>query len=277
VTLFPTDIKIKHSTIHDAYGGSRQSGISPSAQVRMIFLFTGSGGGQHGYRDFVDDVGVFHYYGQGQSGDMEFISGNRAIRDHVVDGKDLHLFEQTRKGYVRYLGQYVCAGYQFDDNALDSYQQRRRAIVFQLVEADQVDVSLGDHSIVTAMQQSEIDLRGTSRTELYRLATETSEHASVAATDVLHRVYMRSAAVRLYTLDRAQGVCEGCSGPAPFVTKAGTPYLEPHHTMRLSDGGPDHPRNVIALCPACHRRVHYGEDGEDYNRRLTDILRRPEH
>ncbi len=242
----------------------------------MIFLFTGSGGGQHGYRDYVDDVGVFHYFGQGQSGDMEFISGNRAIRDHVVDGKDLHLFEQTRKGYVRYLGQYVCAGYRFDDNALDSHQRRRRAIVFQLIGASRVDVSLDDHSIITGMQHNETEWQGISRTELYRLAMETSEGASVSATEALHRVYKRSAAVRLYTLERANGVCEGCSRPAPFVTSAGTPYLEPHHTTRLSDGGPDHPRNVIALCPTCHRRVHYGKDGQTYNQSLRAILSRLE-
>lgn len=35
---------------------------------------------------------------------MEFVPGNLAIRDHVPDGKDLHLFEYVqgkRKGWVR--------------------------------------------------------------------------------------------------------------------------------------------------------------------------------
>jgi 5-methylcytosine-specific restriction protein A len=30
---------------------------------------------------------------------------------------------------------------------------------------------------------------------------------------------------------------------------------------RLADGGPDHPRWVTAICPACHREIHYGENG----------------
>jgi hypothetical protein len=42
----------------------------------------------------------------------------------------------------------------------------------------------------------------------------------------------------------------------------GVRNLEPHHTRRLSDGGPDDPRHVVAICPKCHRRVHHGKDGE---------------
>ena len=33
---------------------------------------------------------------------------------------------------------------------------------------------------------------------------------------------------------------------------------------------PDHPAWVIALCPNCHRRAHYGSDGPEYNRTLTN-------
>ncbi len=40
----------------------------------------------------------------------------------------------------------------------------------------------------------------------------------------------------------------------------------------LSDGGPDHPSFVIALCPTCHRRVHYGFDGLEYNEDLVAKL-----
>jgi 5-methylcytosine-specific restriction protein A len=66
----------------------------------------------------------------------------------------------------------------------------------------------------------------------------------------------------------ANGACEGCELPAPFTRPTGEPYLEPHHTRRISDAGPDHPAWVIALCPICHRRVHYGEDGDSYNEEL---------
>ncbi|WP_258162757.1 HNH endonuclease signature motif containing protein [Rhizobium sp. TH2] len=86
-------------------------------------------------------------------------------------------------------------------------------------------------------------------------------------------VVERSRRVRDYVVARAQGDCEGCRQPAPFQTARGTPYLEPHHIRRLSDGGPDDPRYVIALCPNCHRRVHFGRDGTDYNADLLERMR----
>jgi 5-methylcytosine-specific restriction enzyme A len=84
--------------------------------------------------------------------------------------------------------------------------------------------------------------------------------------------YKRSATVREYVLVRAGGVCESCEKPAPFLRIDGTPYLEPHHTRRISDGGPDHPRWVAAICPNCHSEIHHGEDGKRKNRRLQQHL-----
>lgn len=78
----------------------------------------------------------------------------------------------------------------------------------------------------------------------------------------------RSTAIRRYVLARANGVCEGCGKPAPFFTRDGAPYLEPHHITRLADGGPDHPSKVIGLCPNCHRCAHYGENPATFNSRL---------
>jgi hypothetical protein len=77
-----------------------------------------------------------------------------------------------------------------------------------------------------------------------------------------------STAIRLYVLRRADGRCEGCGAAAPFITAAGLPYLEPHHTRRRSDDGPDHPACVIAVCPNCHRRAHHSIDAFKYNARL---------
>jgi HNH endonuclease len=78
----------------------------------------------------------------------------------------------------------------------------------------------------------------------------------------------RSMAVKTYVLRRANGCCEACGNQAPFVTLSGRPYLEPHHTRRVSDGRPDHPGWVIALCPTCHRRAHHAADHESFNQTL---------
>mgnify|MGYP003835810837 CR=1 FL=1 len=84
--------------------------------------------------------------------------------------------------------------------------------------------------------------------------------------------YDRSDNVRAYVMERADGECEGCGEPAPFVNRDGDAYLHAHHVLELSAGGPDSPETVIALCPNCHYRVHHGQDWDAYNRELVHTL-----
>ena len=95
----------KRSIIHDQYGGNRQSGICPSTKVPYIFIFTGSGGKQHGYKDQWENSKVFSYTGEGQSGDMAFTRGNLALRDHLNNGKRVFLFEYVKTGYVKFVSE----------------------------------------------------------------------------------------------------------------------------------------------------------------------------
>ncbi|MFA0889246.1 MAG: HNH endonuclease [Synergistales bacterium] len=108
---------------------------------------------------------------------------------------------------------------------------------------------------------------------LEELRVKALEKASPQATleERLRNNYKRSDYIRLYALKRAGGRCEGCGENAPFMGKTGAPYLEVHHLRSLWDEGPDTPENVIALCPTCHRRVHNGIDGNEYNRRFLEV------
>lgn len=72
-------------------------------------------------------------------------------------------------------------------------------------------------------------------------------------------VYKRNPDVVSETLYRAQGNCERCKKKAPFVrSKDGTAYLEVHHIKQLAHGGEDSLENTLALCPNCHREMHFG-------------------
>jgi 5-methylcytosine-specific restriction protein A len=82
----------------------------------------------------------------------------------------------------------------------------------------------------------------------------------------------RSNAIKNYVLTRANVKCEGCNQKAPFETPDGRAYLEPHHIRRLSDGGPDHPGWVSALCPNCHARAHHAKDKQEFNTHLREII-----
>jgi 5-methylcytosine-specific restriction enzyme A len=87
----------------------RQGGILTPRKVPLIIVVTGEEGREFGYEDERDDNGVFHYFGAGQEGDMQFVRGNLALRDHAENGEDVHLFEQEAGG-LRYVGQVVVAG-----------------------------------------------------------------------------------------------------------------------------------------------------------------------
>lgn len=70
--------------------------------------------------------------------------------------------------------------------------------------------------------------------------------------------YQRDPLVRAWVLKEARGVCECCEEPAPFDGVDGLPFLEVHHVRKLAENGPDIPSNAVAVCPNCHRALHYG-------------------
>ena len=266
--MFEIGQSYKRTDIHKQYGGQCQGGISTPLKWPFLLLFTGQSGSQFGYQDSWQN-GLFLYTGEGQSGDMQFRAGNKAIRDHSKDGKALHLFEQGKKGYVRYKGEFGLSSYEHREG-LDKDKRPRRTIVFHLVPVSSEKESKEDNR--EGLIQSGIDSAETLEALRRRAYTAASEIPESNTRDGKRRYYERSADVRNYVLARSQGVCEACSKQAPFSRKDGTPYLEPHHTHLISESGPDHPRWVGAICPNCHRNIHHGHDGKVLNERLQQYL-----
>lgn len=75
---------------------------------------------------------------------------------------------------------------------------------------------------------------------------------------ILVKQYNRNPYVKGFSLLRAKGICERCEKDAPFLKKDSTPYLEVHHLIQLAHHGEDTINNTIALCPTCHRELHFG-------------------
>lgn len=244
----------RRADIHGRFNGQQRGGIVTPSSANVVFIFTGEGGEAHGYADRWRDDGVFEYFGEGQVGNMLMQKGNKAIAEHARSGKSILLFKILDRG-VQFEDEVVCEGYEVR-RAPDRLGNLRDAFVFHLRPIDNLNEALdAQASSLRALE----DLR--------RLAFEASNPApkkTTATTTVIER----SRSVRDYVVARANGHCEGCNNPAPFTRSNGTPYLEPHHIRRLSDGGPDDPRFVIALCPNCHRRVHFSSDGASYNTTL---------
>jgi 5-methylcytosine-specific restriction protein A len=187
---------------------------------------------------------------------MQFTGGNRAIRNHVEDGKDLLLFESLGKGEgYRYVGPFSCASWEHGAGQ-DVDNAKRSTIVFHLVRCEEMAVPAPAESATTT----------TANLAKLRLLAMAAAKPIAGTRQGAGRSYReRSDAVRKYVLARACGKCECCGNEAPFVRANGEPYLEPHHIHRLADDGPDAPQYVAAICPTCHRRIHYGSDGASIN------------
>ncbi len=85
--------------------------------------------------------------------------------------------------------------------------------------------------------------------------------------------FARSPAVVAEVLRVAAGRCELCECAAPFLRADGSPYLEVHHVQTLADEGADTVGNAVALCPTCHRMLHYA-GAEDRAAAMARLRRR---
>ncbi len=87
---------------------------------------------------------------------------------------------------------------------------------------------------------------------------------------------LRLESARRAVLLRSGGHCEnpGCTGEPQDITDAGRPLLEVDHVQDLAQGGPDHPEQMIALCPNCHAIKTRGQTREQLRDELLTVAKR---
>jgi 5-methylcytosine-specific restriction enzyme A len=116
-----------------------------------------------------------------------------------------------------------------------------------------VDIREHEETFGNSVRQSMRDSATARRQRLQRAG-----RTPVKATAVV-QVFVRNPDVVAEVLSRSAGQCERCKRPAPFKRRSdGTPYLEVHHRQQLASGGEDTVENALALCPNCHRELHFG-------------------
>jgi len=241
--------------LHAYFEGQRQGGIATPKKHPVVLLFSSPLGHKYGYQD--GWLGQYYLYsGEGARGDMAFVRGNRAIRDHAPQGKRLYLFFRAPKETTYLLlGEFRYAGH-FWHWAPDETGRVRRALTFLLEP-------LGE-----ALQEGKKAV----------LVPETRVYVEQGRMTVAPNVqelvvgrYVRDPRVARETLRRANGVCELCGQPAPFRDINGEPFLEVHHITPLSEGGLDVLSNTAALCPNCHRAAHYADESPSLRAKLLRL------
>ncbi|MCW5875684.1 MAG: type II toxin-antitoxin system Phd/YefM family antitoxin [Anaerolineales bacterium] len=128
--FIPGEVYIRR-VIHEQYGGQRQGGISTPKNFPYIFLFSAKKGEDFGYHDEEQEDGLYKYFGEGVFGDMQFVRGNRAIRDHVGDSKKLLLFRGLPGGKCEFVSEMELVDYH-KEPAQDFSGRQRSAICFRL-------------------------------------------------------------------------------------------------------------------------------------------------
>lgn len=119
------------------------------------------------------------------------------------------------------------------------------------------DIEALDQEFHDAVQQQE-------KKSLAQLKKEAAKKASSPTVSVvITKTYHRDATIAAYVKKRANGQCQLCKQPAPFLDQNGEPYLECHHIEWLSKGGMDSVDNCVALCPNCHTRMHILDSPQD--------------
>jgi 5-methylcytosine-specific restriction endonuclease McrA len=86
--------------------------------------------------------------------------------------------------------------------------------------------------------------------------------------------YPRNSILKNYVKRRSNYSCEmlNCTYQG-FQKENGEPYIEVHHVIPLSEEGEDSVYNTVALCPNCHRALHYANNREELREILLNYLR----
>lgn len=150
--------------------------------------------------------------------------------------------------YFEYLGEKVLPFQGASNTSIDTQ-------VTTIGQYEKVEEQLSelDNRVATSRKDS-------SENRKVRLKKAEKKPNKIVCTSVL---FDRNPDVIAEVLLRADGICEGCNNPAPFLReKDGSPYLEVHHCKPLAQGGDDTVENAIGLCPNCHRRAHYGQQSD---------------
>jgi len=115
-----------------------------------------------------------------------------------------------------------------------------------------------------------VELRLKSRVITHSISPNIPPNGSIKprTVDSTRKTFARSVRVAAYVEKAANGVCELCDQRAPFIDVSGLPFLEVHHIRMLADEGPDTVDNAVAVCPNCHRALHFSANSADLKESL---------
>ena len=202
---------------------------------------------------WIDDE--LHYTGMGKNGDQSLdFRYNKTLTESIHNGVDVHLFEVFSQNRYIYRGVVYLSGEPHQDIQDGDDGVARKVWIFPL-KVKTGEILLDSNDLEKNRQEKQKEAKKLSDKELKRRAAQ-NESKKPSRRRIASYAYVRDAFIAELSKRRANGVCQLCRSPAPFLGKDGEPYLESHHIMWLTSGGEDTTKNTVALCPNCHRKMH---------------------
>jgi len=244
--------KINNDTLCYIFKCSSQGGMRKSNITNTLVIISNH------VKSIYDDRWIdneFHYTGMGLEGNQRIdYSQNRTLWQSRNNDVELHLFEVFIDGEYTYFGQVELAGEPYQENQLDVNGHNRTVWMFPLKLLEKsISISQKDFE-----QLNSLKIKKAKRLSLDELKkrAEMASKKPPGERLVTSPQHDRNEYVSEYAKTRAKGICQLCETPAPFKDSNNIPFLEAHHIIWLSKGGPDTIENTVALCPNCHRRMH---------------------
>ncbi|WP_223263028.1 hypothetical protein [Arthrobacter sp. NamB2] len=137
--LQPGD-EVLRVSLHAAFGGQEQGGISTPKSTSDVFIFTDPDkGARYGYDKFegLREDGNYSYTGEGQVGDQVIDKrGNAALIRSAAQGRIIRLF-RTKKTYATYVGSFTLGEPAYWESTIpDINGDDRRGYIFNLEPID---------------------------------------------------------------------------------------------------------------------------------------------
>jgi predicted HNH restriction endonuclease len=162
----------------------------------------------------------------------------------------------------RYIDFFSQSNKDFIKSAMNTYLLPQYRVAHSLGAVEYIFSEFEEKTNIELQQIFEEKLRQAKKLNNKELQEKIDNAKTIKAvkTTIQQSVYDRNPYVVEFVLRRANGKCEKCKQPAPFLRdKDNTPFLEVHHIVSLSEDGNDTIENTIGLCPNCHRHAHYGK------------------
>lgn len=240
---------------------SSQGGMRRSHRTNALVIISDHTKGY--YKDKWVNDGILHYTGMGLTGDQSLdFAQNKTLAESTFNGISVFLFEVFEKGKYVYQGQVQLVENPYQETQPDQNDHPRVVWMFPIQLVDKSNPAPMDEEIFKKVRDLE-EKRAVrlSMDELKRRIELAPEKEGTR--EVISKKRDRNTYVSVYTKKRANGICQLCQNSAPFKDKNNLPYLEVHHIVWLSQGGPDTIDNTVALCPNCHRKMHILDPAKD--------------